>query len=321
MFPSNRKTKHLLIALAAIVVSAACPLLSYGQDIWLVPKGGPNGAEDYNQLFEPGAPWTKAAAKVKVFELSNLVLTRSSDADLRKIFDGLKERHIALALDMLPLTGGAGKCGFHVEGYSAAGQTITIARKVQSLGGQPQYYDMDEPLFFGHFYDKQNACQSSIEDIAADVAGKVKQVRSIFPSVEIGETEPIEDITRAGPGDLARWADAYQAATGAPLAFLRLDMNWTAPDWRPKVNAAARVLRSKGVSLQVIYNGSGRDASDQEWTSHALANARSFESVLMPDCVVIQTWNNFPRRVLPDSDPTTLTGMVNQYSTAKGRDK
>jgi hypothetical protein len=314
------KTKKLLMTVAVILSSAITPLAvqcSYGQDVWLVPKGGPGGAEDYNDLFVPRAPWTRAATRVKAFELSIKVLTTSSDAELKQIFDGLRERHIALALDMLPLTGGPDKCGFHVEGYSAAGQTRSIARRVKALGGEPQFYDMDEPLYYGHFYDKQNACHSSIEDVAADAGEKVKELRSIFPAVEVGESEPIQDITRDGFGDLKKWLEAFQTASGEPLSFLRLDMNWNA-DWRKGVTALAQLLSAKGVRLQIIYNGSGRDRSDEEWTSHALANARAFESVLKPDAVAIQTWNAFPKHVLPETDPKTLTGLVDQYIALRG---
>ncbi len=313
-------TKKLLMTLSVILSSAVFPFAtqcSYGQDIWLAPKAGAGGAEDYYDLFAPGAPWARAAARVKAFEVSIQVLGTASDADLKKMFDGLRERHIALALDMLPLTGGPDRCGFHVEGYSAAGQSITIARRVKSLGGEPQFYDMDEPLYFGHFYDQKNACHSSIEDIAADAAEKIKQVRSIFPSIEVGESEPILDVTRNGVGDLKSWLDAFQMATGRPLSFLRLDMNWNA-DWRKRVTAVSELLARGGVRLQIIYNGSGSDNSDEQWTSHALANARAFESVVKPDSVAIQTLDTFPKHVLPETDPRTLTGLVNQYVSSRG---
>ena len=47
---------------------------------------------------------------------------------------------------MLPLKGSSSTCGYHVEGDSNAGQTISFAQHVKALGGAPAYYDMDEPL-------------------------------------------------------------------------------------------------------------------------------------------------------------------------------
>jgi hypothetical protein len=315
-------TKKLQMTLPLILLSVISPFAaqpSYGQDIWLDPRAGPGGAPDYFDLFTPGAPWTRAASRTKAFEVSIQVLTMASDADLKKIFDGLRERHVALALGMLPLTGGPenAKCGHNVEGYSSALQTLAVAQRVKKLGGEPQFYDMDEPLYFGHLYAGQNACHSSIQDIAADTAAKVKQVKGIFPSVEIGDSEPIEHLYRDRLGDLKDWLDAFQMATGSPLSFLRLDMNWS-DDWRNPVIAVSQLLAQKGVPLQIVYNGSGNDRSDQEWISHALANARAFESVVKPAGVAIETWNSFPKRVLPETDPMTLTGLLDQYVSLKG---
>jgi hypothetical protein len=304
----------VLPAISSIVVPP-----SYAQDIWLDPKGGPNGAPDYFQLFAPGSPWANAAAKVKVFEVSIQTLTgstKASDEQLKAMFDWLSQRHIGLALGMLPLTGyPERRCGLQVEGYSSEGQTRNVAQRVRSLGGEPKYYIMDEPLFYGHFYDKQNACRDSIDDIAAQVAKRVEEVRGIFPSVEIGDSEPIHPPVQIA--DLAKWLDTFQKATGTPLAFLALDMHWEDPDWRRQATQVAQLLSRKGVRLQIIYNGSGRDHSDREWVSHALANARTFESVVKPDIVAIETWHAYPTHVLPDSDATTLTGLVNQYSSLK----
>jgi hypothetical protein len=309
-----------LFSLACLVFICPQAVRSQGtEDIWLVPQGGANLPPDFFDLFDDGAAWQQAGSHVKVFELSVAILTKSSDAELKKVFDGLRKRHIALALDMLPLTGhGPGKCGFHVEGYSAENQTYSIAQRVKSLGGNPSFYDMDEPLYFGHLYNGNNACRSSIADVAADVARKIQQVRTVFPSIKIGESEPIMDISKEGMSNLAQWLDAFQAATGSSLSFLRFDMDWNAP-WQERVGAIAQLLRRKSVYVQVIYNGSGRDQSDDEWVTHALEHAAAFESVLKPDSVAIQSWNVYPRHVLPDSAPTTLTGLVNRYASSDRR--
>jgi hypothetical protein len=278
------------------------------QDIWLVPK---YDAADFMGLFQPNAPWKQASTHVKVFELSAAALSKAPNEGLQTIFSGLRERNIALALDMLPLKPGTG-CGFHVEGYSAAGQTLSFAQHVKALGGTPAYYDMDEPLYFGHLFNGPNACHADLATLAQDVADKVKQARSLFPDVKIGESEPIIAVTQGGTAVLEQWLDAYQRAVGEPLSFMRLDMDWQGA-WRQRIPAVAQILRRKGVALQVIYNGSGQDPSDDAWVSHATEHAKAFEGVIKPDSVAIQTWNSHPTHVLPDSDPHTLTGLVNQY--------
>jgi hypothetical protein len=96
------------------------------------------------------------------------------------------------------------------------------------------------------------------------------------------------------------------------LAFLRLDIDWNAP-WRGPVAEVSRLLKRKGVRLQVIYNGSPRDTSDAAWISHALGNAAAFETIATPDDVVIQSWDTYPKRFLPEIDATTMTGLIDSY--------
>jgi hypothetical protein len=314
-----RARELLIIALTGCSL-LACLLearLSYGQEIWFSPRSGPGYAEDFYRLFDSGAPWQKAARHVKVFGFSIQLETDASDEQLSKIIDGLRERHIALELDMLPLTGrgnyiAPNGCGFLVEGYAAPRQSIWVAKRFKALGADVVSFTMDEPLYYGHFFNGTNACHSSVDELIADAAEKIKQVRSQFPGVEIGEAEPIIAVTGSGLAELEKWLDGLQAATGKPLSFLRLDMNWTA-QWQPQVIAVAQLLKRKGIQLQIIYNGSDHDTSDQEWTSRALANANAFEAAVKPDVVVIQSWTTYPKRVLPETDPTTMTGLINQY--------
>jgi hypothetical protein len=319
--------RELLIVVFIGCSLVACLLVAHpseGQEIWFSPHSGPDYAEDFYRLFDSGAPWQKAATHVKVFGLSIQLETDASDEQLKKVIDGLRERHIALELDMLPLTGRGNYiaptgCGFLVEGYAAPLQSIWVAKRFKALGADVVSFTMDEPLYYGHFFNGTNACRSSVEELIVDAAKKIKQVRSQFPEIEIGEVEPIIAVTRSGLAELEKWLDGLKAATGRPLSFLRLDMNWAA-QWQPQVIAVAQLLKRKGVQLQIIYNGSDHDTSDQEWTSRALMNANAFEAAVKPDVVVIQSWTPHPKRVLPETDPTTMTGLINQYlSMRSGR--
>src|SRR5580698_7997134 len=123
--------QHLTVSqqnlLFAICCSVAVGMLalreSYGQDVWFSPRSGPEGAEDYYDLFLKDAPWQKAASHLKAFGLSIQLETKGSDEELQKVIGGLRDRHIALVLDMLalsgPVTPSDSHCGRQVEGYSA----------------------------------------------------------------------------------------------------------------------------------------------------------------------------------------------------------
>lgn len=290
------------------------------QPIWFVPKSGNASVGDFMSLFQQDAPWNRAASRTAVFSMALPPRTAQTDANLATIFADLRRRNIALSVDMLPLTGAASTtgthCGYHVEGYSAPGGPLSVAQWVKSLGGEPQYFEMDEPLYFGHVYDGPNACRSSIDEIVQDIAVKVRQVQSVFPNVRIGDGEPMGFKSTTWLGDVEIFINAYRAATDQNLAFFRLDIDWDGP-WRETVPPLAQLLREHGIPLQVIYNGNERDSSGEEWIEHAMQRAKEFEKVITPAAVAVQCWTNYPNRLLPESDPGALTNLINRYADWK----
>lgn len=283
------------------------------QTIWLGPKA-PD--PEMMNLFKPEAPWHNAARKV---QMVGVPVEYVSDSDVRLMFGDLHRRHIGAVMDMLALSGAESSdsphCGYQVEGYSAPGQTVTVARRVKALGGVPAGYSMDEPLFYGHYYSRRNACRSSIVDIARDVATKIRQVRELFPDVEISDAEPLMGLPDATwQQDLAQWLDAFQAETGTKLSYIWLDLDWHAR-WQARLPTLVALLRQKGVGLGVIYNGDSETPSDEAWIASAVMHFKAFEAALghSPDAVTIESWTRHPTHVLPESDPRTLTGLVNRY--------
>jgi hypothetical protein len=186
------------------------------------------------------------------------------------------------------------------------------------------YYTMDEPLYFGHFYaadaklgpaGKHNGCHLSISDIAQDAAKRIRDVRSVFPDVKVGDAEPFTEFSDNDWANvLSQWFDAYHAATGEHLAYFALDLIWAKP-WQGRMGQLTSLLRSKQVPLQVIYDGSGIAPSDRVWVDQAEQRFKEFEGVhgLKPDGVRIQSWNKSPSRALPESDPGTLSNLVVRY--------
>ncbi len=237
-------------------------LLSIGRahaqapQIWFAPPddmprraGQTPGRTGFAELWQPGAPWQQALRHVDVFELNAFYAFHAAPDALRALFGFLRVHHVALATAFGPLYGHDG-CGFNVEGYSAPHMTAAIAKRIAKLGGQLDYASMDEPLFYGHFFNGRNACHASVATLARLTAEGAAEMRAVFPDVKIGDIEPMAAIA---PAAVAQWLAAYRAASGRPLAFYQFDVQWNLR-WQQLAIAQARTVQLAGVAVGVIYD-------------------------------------------------------------------
>src|SRR5271166_266963 len=228
----------------ALTVAVAAALPVSGQEIWLSPPGGPQGTKNISLLFNDDAAWANVQKYLGSFEL-NANLEAFREDEFKHIFDFLRRRRIGLAYGLLAISGDGAKCGIGVEGYSSKGDPLRIAKQLRSLGAEVRYYVMDEPLWYGHYYDGHNACHASIEDIAADVATKVADVQSIFPAAQVGDIEPMGVPNEHWLADLEHWLAAFRVHSGQNLAFVRADILWTR-SWQPQMRELEHLLHKNG---------------------------------------------------------------------------
>lgn len=302
---------------------------SRAQEIWFSPYGR---AEDFTSLFSSNAPWQEAASNVRVFEIADELIYDHSmtDQQLIEMFDDLRRRKIDVAVGIPVVTaeGRRGTCGFDVEGYGLAKTIEHDAKRIKALGGNPKFFSMDEPLYFGHVFDKRDTkigCQLPIATIAKDAAEKLRQIHSAFPEARLGDVEPFP-ITAIGKdewlSDIEQWIDAYSAATGDNLAFFRIDMAWNLL-WRDQLPKLIEFLARRKVPLQVIYNGNGNDRTDSDWIRNAISHFKAYESEgrSPPSAAMIQSWDAHPTHCLPESNKTSMTALVSDYvKWSKARD-
>ena len=237
-----------------------------------------------------------------------------------QIINDLRRRGIGLAMGMGPLSANtyAGRpCGFHVEGYSAPGEAVAAAQRIKSLGGVIQYFSMDEPLFYGHYYSGPNACHASIADIAKETAEKIRRVREVFPQVQFGDVEPPQAFPPSTwLADLQTWFDAFHTDTGQRLAYFRFEL-FFAQSWQQYIPPLTQLLRREGIPLQVIYDSNADDAkaSDERAVAGTIANFKAYElgGRPPPDAASIQFWSKYPSHVLPETDPRSATYLIDQY--------
>ncbi len=179
---------------------------------------------------------------------------------------------------------------------------------------------MDEPAWFGHVSSEPGASQAPIAAIAQDVAMQVATVRHYFPHAQVGDIEPVVG-DGSPPGWVAsilQWAGAYRAAVGEPLAFFHSDVGWQGTGWSPQLAELREQFHAAGIPFGIVYDG---DISDDavQWTTAAEQRFSQVEGdpLTVPDHAVLQSWNPQPVYALPETQPGTMTYVVDRYAAAE----
>jgi len=255
------------------------------------------------------------------------------DEALARLVSDLRRHHVVLMLGILATNWfHEPPCGGGVEGYSDPGSANATVAKLLSAGASPSVIGMDEPLFFGHYYQGKNACRSAIEDVARRAAVIVKIYTAAFPNLIAGDAEPFPAISDQ-PGwqaDYAKWVQAFRRESGTPLSHTEIDINWGDPHLSrpgaPNVadagaiaalsRSVAQVLRANGLAVGMFYTGfGGGPLTDAKWVAQARQHMDAVEgSGINPDHVIITSWDPHPVRTLPESDPSALASVLAYYA-------
>jgi hypothetical protein len=274
------------------------------------------GSTDFAALFAPSAPWTKVAGRTHVFKMYGEWLGGTvTDAELRRVVSALEARRIEIAIEAGPLIAGA--CGEGVEGFAGgSAEALRLIRRVEAAGGRVRYVAMDEPYFFASLYDGPNACRWPVEQVAAEVARFVQEVRAARPSIVIGDIEPLAGAATAGRYE--EWMAAFRSVAGAPLPFFHLDLDWGRTGWPAESLRLQEYARSHGTRFGMIYNGTA-EPTDAMWLGAAWSHVATHEldGAGPPDDAVFQSWTDKPDRVLPESGTNTFTGLIARYVRAR----
>ena len=270
------------------------------------------GSDDFMQLFEVNAPWLATAGKIQVFKLyGEWVFNHQGDAQLKKVVADLNRRGLAIAIETGPLDPDG--CGNGIEGFATVSSSMQMVRAIKAAGGTLHFIALDEPYYYGHFYEGPNACRWSAEKIAAEVDEFIKAAQTIFPDVIIGDTEPLAGP--AGAREYSEWLDTFYAVNGYLLAFLHMDIDWSRPKWHEEVKAIQEHGTQIGVPVGIIYNGNSVDKTDEDFLSATGERVKRLELTTgdQPNHVIFQSWSDKPDRALPETDPYTFTGFINLY--------
>ncbi|MBV9562415.1 MAG: M56 family metallopeptidase [Bradyrhizobium sp.] len=285
---------------------AAAPVLWISGDLQLGPA----------DMFHADADWKTVAGHTRAVELPPWITLNGKDDVLKRIFENLAERQIGLALEVrvLPRTD---ECPQPTKAYSDPDEPERILRRLHDLGADVKYVDMVDPFFFGHRFSGPGACLEPTAKLARQLAERVKLIRTYFPRAQIGTSELVDEST-PWIDELVKWTEAYQQTTGEPLAFFYADVAWSHPSMR-NLLPLGNALAARHIPFGIIYNADEAAHSDAVWTDNTRQHIAEIESALgvHPDVAIFRSSAGSPSRVLPETQPLTLTNLASQYLLAR----
>jgi hypothetical protein len=267
-------------------------------------------------LFSPTAPWQQAASRVRVFKVYGDGVDALSDTDFRRLLADLKRRKIALALEWPVLV--SSTCGNGIEGFGGSG-LVPLLKRIRALGGTLTYLAMQQPFQWGSLWKGEHSCQWTARQVAANALVRIKQARTIFPNLQVGDIMAVPPFQNGGtdwPTQFGNWFDTWRSVAGAPLAFFHLDVDWTVPNWIAAVSAVRPVVEQRGIPFGMVYNGFLTNETDSAWMAGAEDHLVEYEvrgGNAAPEQVEFQSWNPHPTHVLPETDPTAFTYLIDRY--------
>jgi hypothetical protein len=273
------------------------------------------GSDDFMDLFVPDADWEEATSHLQVFKLyGEWVAYHATASQLQVAVEAIRSRGLALAVEMGPLDPPP-ECGYGIEGFAGTDEGRLIADRLLEAGARLDLIALDEPYYFASIYDGPMACHWDAAKVAAEVGEFVGVMRSRFPDVAVGDTEPTPHPTMVST--YTSWLETFRQVNGYDLAFLHLDIDWSRDTWAADAHEMITFGEGFGVPVGIIYTGNHSDPSDDRWVAIAGERIKEYEAVAgaSPPHVLFQSWMDHPNRVLPESEPWTFTNLVLTYFT------
>lgn len=268
------------------------------------------GANDFMDLFSPDAPWSQAADRVDVFTFFLQFTQFATNREVEQAVRELNRRGIAIGLETGVLSPSE-ECGHHVEGFITREANLRFVRRIKRAGGTLRFVTFDNPYAGAEHYSGENACHWEPERIAREAHKTVELIREVFPNVKVGSN----DWGGVGYGELKDWFETYRDVTGSYFDFFHLDVNYGDSQWAQKAKDLEGYAQERGIHFGVIYIGNFRMSSDRAWVDLVEQRIHHYEMVHggNPDHVVIDSWQDRPNHLLPETDPSAFTHLINRY--------
>lgn len=282
--------------------------------------------QDYMSLLSDPGAWRAGASKVSAFKVSAQFILFGDPQMIRSVFNGMHERHIKMAVEMGSVVR-LDPCGGG-EGYAPPDMADKMGKKLRELGVTLDYMALDEPVWYGHEVTKgitplhQPYCAYPLKVVAQRSGMSIKAMRKYFPAVQAGIIDVVA-TTPVPPAQLARdygeFASLLQDEIGGRLAFFHSDIAWRT-NWKVALPLVKSEMRQRHIPFGLIVGGSPDQRTNQAWVDVALRRLRAIEAdaTMRPDQIVVQSWQNLPTHMLPETEPGTETNLLLQSERIAG---
>ena len=274
---------------------------------------------DWMAMFDTNAPWPVGSAHICYHKMPSQAIEMSTDEEMHTSLDGLRRRHIGLAIEMGLLLDGPNGCGHGFEGMGALHELDNVVKRMKALGGTIDAVAMDEPVIFSRLKpkgmrDNTPGCQYPIATMVDQVAPKFEQLRQDFPNIRVGDVEAVGGGASGASGMediIAFETQLHQRTRDFAPAFVHADMQWNDVGVVPQADRLSRRMHTLGIRVGVICDGGGPTIKDSNaWVNNAVQRCHTLaaDPSFAPDDLLARTWETLPTKMLPENTAGTMTG-------------
>jgi hypothetical protein len=313
------------VLIAAVVIGAPAG----AQQVWFAPpdnldRGGLRvSAPDFFRLFDPGSDWPRALSRLNVFTLNNYYVSKASDAELTRIARFLAQHDVQLGA-VTGVTIVDPHCGHHVEGLNYGPRVPgTHLRRFKKLGTDLHWVVMDAAMN-AHDWQGRDACNYSVEDNVKGMVAAISGLREAYPNAKFAIIQSSNRFGLSLPewkSELREELADYRKFVGVPLDALVFGTRFRLPNWVEFSQASIEICHEYGTQAGIILAApGGRDVTDASWMAEARASAHAIVAAKLNfDIVMVASWMRHPEHDLPESDPMSLTALLNYYDDIVGK--
>ncbi len=301
------------------------------REIWWAPQNGvslrsemPALGTDFPNLFAQGAPWADVRSHLHVLELGDQPFTRLgySQEELTRIAAAIQTLQTRGMQLNFGITAVPVDHPVHREGLIPDTRQLDLRmQQLRRFGIHLDSVSMDTPLVNGsinhvmeHGVDLNPGYP--IDETARRVERALSVVRRSYPDIKVYDAEgPRHQSLPVWKQTLRTWLAAYQQATGRKLDGMELDMNWD-PGWENVIHDTCAILHAVATRCGTILDWPGyKGVTDADWNAAVLGIARQIDAAggLGLDFVLFASWQGHPALNLPETDPSSYTGLIHDY--------